>query len=204
MVGNVGMPEDKLDLIYFAGGLATLVTGPAVFGPLADRYGHARVFAWVAVGSIVPIAVVTNLPVSPLWVILTVTTLMMIMASGRMISSTALVTGVVHPARRGSFMSLNSSVQQGAAGLAASVGGLMIAGGGGGGNAPIRGYPAVGALAIAATLTTLVLVRRLRPAQVERAVPQLDQSGAPAVAAPLEAPRRRMAADDRTLPKIRT
>ncbi|HEY0023740.1 MAG TPA: MFS transporter [Longimicrobium sp.] len=203
LVGNVGMAENKLDLIYFAGGLATLVTGPALFGPLADRYGHARVFAWVAVGSILPIAVVTNLPVSPLWVILTVTTLMMIMASGRMISATALVTGVVHPARRGSFMSLNSSVQQGAAGLAASVGGLMIAGGGGS-NAPITGYPAVGALAIAATLTTILLVRRLRPAQVEAAVPQLDQTGAPALAAPLEAPRRRVAADDRTIPGIRT
>jgi hypothetical protein len=79
----------------------------------------------------------------------------------------------------------------------------MIAGGGGS-NAPITGYPAVGALAIAATLTTVILVRRLRPAQVERAVPQLDQSGAPALAAPLEAPRRRLAADDRTIPGIRT
>jgi hypothetical protein len=79
----------------------------------------------------------------------------------------------------------------------------MIAGGGGT-NAPITGYPAVGALAIAATLATILLVRRLRPAQVERAVPQLDVTGAPALAAPLEAPRRRVAADDRKIPGIRT
>jgi predicted MFS family arabinose efflux permease len=194
LVGNVGMHENQLDLIYFVGGLATLITGPALFGPLADRYGHARVFAWVAVASVLPIAVVTNLPVSPLWVILTVTTLMMIMASGRMISATALITGVVHPSRRGSFMSLNSSVQQGSAGLASFVGGVMIAGGGGN-NAPISGYPRVGILAVAATAVTLVLVRRLRPAQMDGAVPQMDQVGAPALAAPLEAPRRAAAGD---------
>lgn len=193
LVGNAGMPEDQLDLIYFVGGLATLVTGPALFGPLADRYGHARVFAWVAMGSILPIAIVTNLPVSPLPVILAVTTLMMIMASGRMISATALITGVVHPRRRGSFMSLNSSVQQGSAGLASFAAGMMI-GGGGGSNAPITGYPYVGALAITCTLLTLVLVRRLRPVEVAGAVPQLDGVGAPPVAAPLEAPRRRAAA----------
>ena len=68
-------------------------------------------------------AAVTNLPRVSLPVILVVTTLMMVMASGRMISVTALITGVVEPRRRGSFMSLNSSIQQGAAGAAAFVAG---------------------------------------------------------------------------------
>jgi DHA1 family inner membrane transport protein len=188
LTANVGMPENQLDMMYLAGGLATMVTGPLIFGPAADRFGHARVFTITAMLSIIPIAAVTNLPRVGLPVILVVTTLMMVMASGRMISVTALVTSVVEPRRRGSFMSLNSSIQQGAAGAASFVAGLMI---GGGEGQPLTGYPVVGLAAISATLLTLVLVRRLRPAEGQgAAVPQLDHVGAPEEAAPLEAPRR--------------
>jgi len=184
LTANVGMPESQLDLMYLAGGLATLLTGPLVFGPLADRFGHARVFSLTALLSILPIAAVTNLPPVSLPVVLGVTTVMMVMASGRMISATALITGVVEPRRRGSFMSLNSSIQQGAAGAASFLAGRMI---GGGGGRPLTGYSLVGLGAIAATLVTLVLVRRLRPFAPQ--VSQLDHAGAPEEAAPLEAPR---------------
>ena len=185
LTANAGMPESRLDTMYLVGGLATLLTGPLVFGPLADRYGHARVFMLTAVVSILPIAAVTNLPPSPLPVILAVTTVMMVMASGRMISVTALVTGVVEPRWRGSFMSLNSSIQQGAAGAASFLAGLMI---GGGEGRPLTGYSTVGLGAIGATVLTLVLVRRLKPA--EEPTPQFDAAGAPEEAAPLEAPYR--------------
>lgn len=185
---NAGLRESQLPLIYLTGGLATLVTGPLVFGPLADRFGHAPVFMLSVVLGIPAIVAVTHLPVSPVWVILTTTTAMMVMSSGRMISATALVTGIVSPRRRGGFMSLNSVIQQGAAGAASLVGGWMIQGGSGG--EPIRGYPAVGWLAVAASILTLVLVRRLRPGEAAAAVPQMDETGAPPLAAPLEAPRR--------------
>ncbi len=187
---NAGVAESRLDLIYFAGGLATLFTGPAM-GWLADRFGHARVFTMTAVVSIIPILAVTNLPPVGLPLVLTATTMMMVLGSGRMISATALVTGVVLPARRGSFMSLNAAVQQGAAGLAAFVGGLMIT------RAPdgrMLGYARVGALAIAANLLTLWLVRRLREVKPEPAT--MLEAGAPPLAAPMEAPRA--AAADRT------
>src|SRR3712207_8660303 len=49
-------------LFRSAGGLATIVTGPLLWGPLADRFGHARVFAATALLSIIPIAAITNLP----------------------------------------------------------------------------------------------------------------------------------------------
>ncbi|HEX2079143.1 MAG TPA: MFS transporter [Longimicrobium sp.] len=202
LVENVGMPESRLDLIYLAGGVGTIITGPLLWGPLADRYGHARVFTLAAVLSIVPIAAVTNLPPVPLPVILAVTTAMMVMASGRMISVTALVTSVVEPRRRGSFMTLNSSIQQGAAGAAAFTSGLMI---GGGDGRPLTGYPAVGVLAISCTLLTLVLVRRLRPAEGQGVHSEYEAAGAPPLAEPLESPHepargpRRRAGDRRSL-----
>jgi DHA1 family inner membrane transport protein len=184
LVENVGMPERRLDLIYLVGGLATLVTGPLVFGPLADRFGHARVFAITVVASIAPIVAVTRLPPVPLPAILAVTTVMMVMGSGRMISVTALITGVVEPRRRGSFMSLNSSIQQGAAGAAAFTAGLLVGGGEGG---PLTGYGRVGVLAVAASLLSLWLLRGLRSA--DRSHSPFEHTGAPTVAAPLEAPR---------------
>jgi DHA1 family inner membrane transport protein len=185
LVENVGMPETQLDLMYLAGGLATIVTGPLLWGPLADRYGHARVFALTALLSVIPIAAVTNLPRVSLPVILGVTTLMMVMASGRMISVTALITGVVEPRRRGSFMSLNSSIQQGAAGAAAFVAGLLI---GGGEGQPLRGYSTVGFVAIAATGLTLVLLRGLRQAHVPDEHSAFQAAGAPPLAEPMESP----------------
>ena len=185
LVENVGMPETQLDLMYLAGGLATIVTGPLLWGPLADRYGHARVFALTALLSVIPIAAVTNLPRVGLPVILLVTTAMMVMASGRMISVTALITGVVEPRRRGSFMSLNSSIQQGAAGAAAFVAGLLI---GGGEGQPLRGYPMVGLVAIVSTGLTLVLLRGLRQARVPDAHSAFQAAGALSLAEPMESP----------------
>ncbi|HEX2211384.1 MAG TPA: MFS transporter [Longimicrobium sp.] len=192
LVENVGMPETKLDLIYLAGGLATIVTGPLLWGPLADRFGHARVFALTAILSIIPIAAVTNLPRVPMSTILLVTTVMMVMASGRMISVTALITGVVEPRRRGSFMSLNSSVQQGAAGAAAFVAGLLI---GGGEGRPLTGYSMVGMVAIGFSLLCLVLLRGLRPAPLAVAHSPFEGLGAPPLAEPMESPAEPVVAD---------
>ena len=60
-VANVGVSETDLPYIYFAGGLTTLFTAQ-VIGWLADRYGKSRVFTWVALASLVPFLVMTNLP----------------------------------------------------------------------------------------------------------------------------------------------
>lgn len=201
LVENVGMPETRLDLIYLVGGIGTIVTGPFLWGPLADRFGHARVFVLTATLGVIPIAAVTNLPRVPMTVILVVTTAMMVMASGRMISVTALITGVVEPRRRGSFMSLNSSIQQGAAGAAAFVAGLLI---GGGEGRPLTGYDTVGWVAIGSTLLTLALVRTLRQAQVPAQHSPFGGAGAPPLAEPMESPQepaedrpRRRSADRR-------
>jgi predicted MFS family arabinose efflux permease len=187
LVENVRMPESQLDLMYLAGGLATIITGPLLWGPLADRFGHARVFTLTALLTFIPVIAVTNLPPVSLPVILLVTTLMMVLASGRMISVTALVTSVVEPRRRGSFMSLNSSIQQGAAGAAAFTAGLLI---GGGEGQPLTGYPMVGLVAVGATVLTLVLVRGLHPIDLpgQEEHSPFEAAGAPPLAEPLESP----------------
>jgi predicted MFS family arabinose efflux permease len=128
-------------------------------GRLSDRFGKLRVFTVVALASIAPILALTHLPPVPLWVLLTVSTAFMCSMSGRFVPAMAMVTSSVSSRNRGSFMSVNSSVQSMGSGLAAFVGGAIIA------ELPdgrLLNFDRVGYLAVAATLLSLPLARRLR------------------------------------------
>ena len=158
MVSNVGLTEQDLPYIFFFGGGATMFTSRYI-GRMADRYGKQRVFGWLAAGSIVPIVVLTNLPPVPLWTALVVTTLFMILTSGRMVPAMALVTSTVEPRERGSFMSINSSIQQLSAGVASFAAGLML------GKSPtgtLTNYGLIGVIAAIASILCILLSKRIR------------------------------------------
>jgi predicted MFS family arabinose efflux permease len=160
LVGNVGMDKTDLKYMYLYGGLATLAT-MTLFGRLADRFGKLRVFRILALGTVLPVALTTNLPHGlPLVLVLTLTTVYWVTASGRWVPAMALVTASAAPAYRGSFMSLNAAVQHLAAGLAALLGGALLAEEGDG----LAGFPVVGILACVASVASVVLAGRLRPA----------------------------------------
>ena len=106
-VANVGVTESDLAIIYFVGGIATLVTSQ-VIGRLADRYGKRRVFTIVAFLSVVPILVTTHLPPLPLPQVVAASVLFFVLVPGRFGPAMALVSGSVEPRLRGSFMSFNA------------------------------------------------------------------------------------------------
>ena len=157
LVGNVGVTEAELAYVYLVGGAFTLFTGPLT-GRLADRFGTLPVFGWAALLSAIPIVALTNLPPVSLAAALVVTTVFMILVSGRMIVATTIVTNTVQPAQRGSFMAINSSVQQMAAGVASALAGMVIGTGAGG---EVTRYGWVGVLAVVATGVALWIARRL-------------------------------------------
>ena len=173
MVQNVGLTERELPYIYLAGGVCTVVTSNLI-GRLADRRGKLGVFTAAALLSIVPILLVTNLPRLPLALALAATTLFMVLVSARLVPAMAMITASAEPGERGSFLSVNSAVQQLAAGAASFLAGLIITEGPGG---ELRHYDVVGALAVAATLASLVVARRLRPLEEERPSAGLAPSG---------------------------
>jgi predicted MFS family arabinose efflux permease len=158
LVHNVGRAKDDLAYVYLAGGLLTFVTLPQV-GRCADRFGKRLVFRVMAGCTLVTILVLTNLPAASLVPILVVTTFYWIFTSGRWVPAMALVTSSALPGYRGSFMSVNASLQQTAIGLAAVIAGAVV---GEADDGTITGYATAGLIAAASTGVSMLLVGRLR------------------------------------------
>ncbi len=167
MVGNVGFSEEELSYIYLVGGALTIFTSPRV-GRAADKYGRLQIFTLFGLLVLIPIVLITHLPPIPLWQALVVSGLFFILANGRMVPSTTMVTSVIRPENRGSFMSIRSSVQQISSGLATLLAGFLIS------DMPseinenataLVGYENVGYVAVVFSLIALVVARKLRVAQ---------------------------------------
>jgi predicted MFS family arabinose efflux permease len=158
---NVKMPQTDLKYMYLCGGIVTLLTLPWI-GRLSDRLPKLTVFRILAVATSASLVSITIIPAGAgLLFVLVVTTIMFITTSGRMVPGMALITGSAAPSVRGSFMSLNSAVQQMTMGLASWVGGLMLYKTDDG---TLAGYPLVGVLSAGFCLSTVFLAARLRPA----------------------------------------
>lgn len=122
---NVGIDNSYISLIYLCGGIATLMSSRFI-GHMADKYGKVKVFRVLAVISLIPLIVTTNLPVTPLWIVLINSTAFFILVSGRMIPAMAIVSQVVENKIRGTFMSLVGSVQMLSSGIASVVAGAIV------------------------------------------------------------------------------
>ena len=163
MVTNAHLPEASLPWLYIWGGAATFLSSQ-IFGHLTDRFGRLRMFTVISLVSIIPTLVVTRLGPVPVWAVFITTTLYMVFTSGRLVPSMSMVTASVEGRLRGGFMSVNSAVQQIAAGLATSGASLMVSRDHQG---RIAGYAGVGLLSAGLVITGVFLARRLRVAEPE-------------------------------------
>jgi predicted MFS family arabinose efflux permease len=160
MVANVGVSEAQLPLLYLAGGLLTL-TVVRLVGRLTDLHGKQRMFMLVACGSALAILILTHLARVPLYAAIASSAFLMCMMSGRFVPAMVLITASVAPRLRGSFMSFNSAVQQFASGSASFCASLLI---GRNATGELTHYGTVGIVAVAATLASIYLARRIRAA----------------------------------------
>ncbi len=156
-VGNVGIAQHDIPIVYLVGGSATLMTARLI-GRWADKHGKVETYRWVALFAMLPLVVVTNISVVPLWVWIICTTCFFVLVSGRMIPAMAVISSAAKPALRGTFMSLNGTVQSLAMGLATTLAGFLITVDAAG---KIVGYPVVGYVAIAANLAAVCFVSRI-------------------------------------------
>jgi len=122
---NMGFSKTQTPLIYMVGGTLTIFTSPLI-GRLADKLGKYNVFVALILASIPLIALITNLPHIPFYLVLGITGMWFVVSAGRFIPAQAMISNVVPPERRGSFMSFNSSVQQLFVGFASVLAGLIV------------------------------------------------------------------------------
>jgi predicted MFS family arabinose efflux permease len=122
---NKGYPRSVTPLIYLVGGVASFIA--AIFlGRLSDRVGKLKVFMYCVPLSFIMVLLITNMPALPFSIVLSFFGIWFALATGRAVTSQTMVSNVTGAANRGSFMSLNSSIQHLGTGVAALVSGYIV------------------------------------------------------------------------------
>ena len=151
MINNVGVSQSELPMIYVIMGICSMVTLPLI-GKLSDMIGKFPTFIAGTALAMIMVVIYTNLTPIPVWEVIIISALMFAGVMSRMIPSTALMTAVPKIDDRGAFMSINSSLQQIAGGVAAVIAGWVIVQQPGGRllHFNILGYVCVGIMVICA------------------------------------------------------
>lgn len=157
LTGNVGLSAEQMPLVYALGGTAGFLSARLI-GMLADKWGKVRTYRLIALLSIAPIFMQTHMPPLALGWVLLCSTVFFILGPGRAIPAMAITISAVQPPLRGTFMSLNSAIQQLACGAAALLGGVMIEQTSSG---ALTGYGHAGWLAIGLSGLTILLAGKI-------------------------------------------
>lgn len=181
-VENLGIPLAKLPAVYVATGVASFIAGP-VLGRLSDAIGKYPMFC---IGSSLGMALVVyycSLGVTPLGIVIALNIVLFIAITARMVSAQALSSAVPDPSDRGAFMSINSSLQQLAGGVASWTAGLIVVQTAAG---PLQHYEELGYVVAGAMLITIILMFKVNG--LVRAKLLAAKGAAPKVAAANAAP----------------
>jgi predicted MFS family arabinose efflux permease len=157
-INNLHITQHQLPMIFMIAGLSTLIVMPLV-GKLSDRIDKYKIFAFASLWTIVMIGVYTNLGITSFGIVAVLNVLMMMGIMGRMVPSTALVTSIPAMQDRGAFMSINSSLQQIAGGIAAAFAGTIVVQKDK--ISPLEHYDTLGIIIIAISILSIILMFRV-------------------------------------------
>lgn len=157
-INNLHVTPTQLPLLFMVSGLSSLVIMPLI-GNLADKMDKFKLFAMASIWMIIVVLIYTNLTPVPFWVIMLMNVVMMIGIMSRMTPSMALSSALPEPQDRGAYMSINSSVQQIAGGVAAFAGGLIVVQKDN--FSPIEHYDTLGYVIVTISLISIYFVYRV-------------------------------------------
>jgi predicted MFS family arabinose efflux permease len=124
-INNLHITQHQLPLLFMVSGISSLVIMPLV-GKLSDKIDKFRIFALASVWMMIMVVLYTHLSETPLFLVMIFNVLMMAGILSRMVPSGALISAVPALQDRGAFMSINSSLQQIAGGIAAAFAGMIV------------------------------------------------------------------------------
>ncbi len=154
---NKGFSKDLTPMIYLVGGIASMLAA-IYLGRIADKKGKLSVFSLSVFFSLFMVLIITRMPNVPFILVLLFFAIWFIVATGRIVTAQAMISEVVTPEQRGSFMSINGSIQQLGSGLAALFAGIIVSTEKSG---KIINYNWVGYLSIVVLLLSLVYGRMI-------------------------------------------
>jgi len=157
-VNNLGVNYNQLTMLLMVSGVSSLVVMP-IIGKLSDKINKFTIFAAASVWMMIICVVYTNLGVTPLLIVMALNIMMMIGIMSRMIPSSALTSAVPEMSDRGAFMSINSSLQQIAGGIAAAVAGMIVTQKSKG--SPLEHYNTVGYVIVVISIISIILMWRV-------------------------------------------
>jgi predicted MFS family arabinose efflux permease len=158
IVNNVQIAQEQLPLIFFCTGLSSIFIMPLI-GKLSDRIDKFKLFAIGSFIAIVMIIIYTNLTPVSIWMVILINMILFMGIMSRMVPATALNSAVPEMADRGAYMSVNSSLQQMAGGLAAMFAGLVVVQHSK--TSPIENFDILGYVMVAMMIWCLYLVNRV-------------------------------------------
>jgi predicted MFS family arabinose efflux permease len=157
-INNLGLTNKQLPMLFMVSGISSLLIMPMI-GRLSDKVDKYKVFAVASVWMMIMCVVYTNLGVTPLILVMAFNILMMMGIMSRIIPSSALTSAIPVMEDRGAFMSINSSLQQIAGGVAAAVAGMIVTQKGKG--MPLENYNIVGYVIVVISIISLFLMWRV-------------------------------------------
>lgn len=157
-VNNLEVSQQQLPIIFMVSGISSLIVMPMI-GRLSDKIEKFNLFAFASVWMVVMVLIYTNLPVVPLWLIIIFNVLMMMGIMSRMVPATTLTSAIPKMQDRGAFMSINSSLQQIAGGIASFVAGLIVVQKDN--FSPLQNYDVLGVVVSVVSLSCIYMVYRV-------------------------------------------
>jgi len=125
IVNNIHIAQSQVAIIFFFTGIFSIIIMPIV-GKLSDKFDKLMIFGIGTIIAIVMVVIYTHLSPVPIWLVIIVNIVLFIGIMSRMVPATALNSAVPDAYDRGAYMSINSSLQQFAGGVAALFSGLVV------------------------------------------------------------------------------
>lgn len=158
LVNNIHISQLELPMVFFFTGLSVLFIMPLV-GKLSDKVSKFKLFTAGSVISIIMILIYTNLNPIPLWEIVVINMILFMGIMSRMIPATTLNTAIPGLEDRGAYMSISSSLQQIAGGIAAVCAGYIVQQKTK--TSPLENYDILGYVIAVITAVSIVLIWRV-------------------------------------------
>jgi len=122
---NKGFTKLQIPLILLCGGLTSFAAA-IYLGRFSDKKGKLPIFLWSVFISLFLVFILTNMPSMNILGVLLFFGLLFMVVTSRIVMAQSMISNVVSQNQRGSFMSVNGSMQQLGQGMASLVAGAIV------------------------------------------------------------------------------